>query len=180
MTTRVEHTNTRHVYRWLAASAFALALPWGAAQAATPNAGDATAAPPPPHEMRGGPGHGPERREHGPMAMLKKLNLTPEQDTQVKQILDKQHARMEGRREAHKAHHAEMRALVESDTFDQAKATRLIQQQQQQELNDRLAMLQTQHDIYKVLTPEQRSKLKALEERREQRWKDRDAKKPAK
>ncbi|HEY1059210.1 MAG TPA: Spy/CpxP family protein refolding chaperone [Limnobacter sp.] len=179
MTTRIEPTNTRNVYRWLAASAFALALPLGAAQAAMPAAGDATAAPPPPpHEMRGG--HGMERHEHGPMALLKKLNLTPDQNAKVKQILDKQRASMDGKREAHKAHRDEMRALVESDTFDQAKATQLIQQQQQQELNDRLSMLQTQHDIYMVLTPDQRTKLKALEDRREQRWKNRDGQKPVK
>ena len=61
-----------------------------------------------------------------------------------------------------RAHRDDMKSIVEQDIFDAAKAERLIAQQQEQERATKLAMLRSQHEIYKVLTPEQREKAKVV------------------
>lgn len=72
-----------------------------------------------------------------------------------------------------RAHREEMKSIVEQDTFDAAKAERLIAQQQEQERAIKLSMLRTQHEIYKVLTPEQREKAKVIRAEWKEKMKDR-------
>jgi protein CpxP len=98
--------------------------------------------------------------KHGGLGMLKQLDLTEAQQVQVKQIMQKQRVDMKAAMRDRRAHREEMRSLVENDTFDEARAERLITQQQNQERAMKMGMLRTQHEIYKVLTPEQREKAK--------------------
>lgn len=72
-----------------------------------------------------------------------------------------------------RAHREEMKSLVENDTFDAAKAERLIAEQQDQERAMKMSMLRTQHEIYKVLTPEQREKAKVIRAQWREKMKDR-------
>ena len=72
-----------------------------------------------------------------------------------------------------RAHRDEMKSLVEQDTFDATKAERLIKQQQDQEREAKLAMLRSQHEIYKVLTPEQREKAKVVRAEWKEKMKER-------
>lgn len=154
------------IQRWLAVSALALAIPFAQAQAA-PSVGDVTSVNSTrPAAERPGPRH-VRHPEHGPMRMLEKLNLSAEQKAQVKTILDKERDRMKDGHEARRAQRDQMKALVQAERFDRDRAAQLIQQEQGRELQDRLAMLQTRHDIYTLLTPEQRSKLQELETRHE-------------
>lgn len=82
-----------------------------------------------------------------------------------------------------RAHRDEMKSLVEQDTFDASKAERLIKQQQDQERDAKLAMLRSQHEIYKVLTPEQREKAKVVraewKEKMKERYKNKADKSPS-
>lgn len=105
--------------------------------------------------------HHGKMHHHG-MGMLKQLDLTEEQKTQVKAILDKQRGTMKNAMSERRTHREEVRTLVEAPEFDRAKAAALIKKQQARELDAKLDMLQTQHDIYKVLTPEQREKARTL------------------
>jgi periplasmic protein CpxP/Spy len=111
--------------------------------------------------------------KHGGMGMLKQLDLSEAQQAQVKQIMDKQRAEMKAAMGDRRAHREEMKTIVEQDTFDAAKAERLIAQQQEQERATKLSMLRTQHEIYKLLTPEQREKAKVIRAEWKEKMKDR-------
>lgn len=156
------------IQKMIAVTAMAMALPMGA-HAASHDAADKK-----PHsEMR-------HHHRHGDMAMLKKLDLTDAQQAQVKQIMQKQKANMKDAMGERRAQREEIRLLVEQDTFDSAKAERLISQQQDKERAAKLEMLKTRHEIYKVLTPEQREKAKVIRaehrEKMKERHKDRASK----
>ncbi|HEX4879999.1 MAG TPA: Spy/CpxP family protein refolding chaperone [Limnobacter sp.] len=101
------------------------------------------------------------RHEYG-MGILKQLDLSDTQKTQIKAIMDQQRSNMRGHIGERRAHREEMRNLVESANFDRSKAAALIVEQQEKEREMKLAMLQAQHEIYKVLSPEQREKARIL------------------
>ncbi len=105
-------------------------------------------------EMRG--------HHHQGMGLLKQLDLTEEQQAKVKDIMSQQKNNMKQAMGDRREHRDDMRGLVESDAFDAQKARALIAEQQAQELEMKLAMLKAQHEIYKLLTPEQREKAKAI------------------
>ncbi|MEQ9108480.1 MAG: periplasmic heavy metal sensor [Limnobacter sp.] len=127
------------------------------------------------HEEGGEKQHSEMRhhQKHGGMGMLKQLDLTQAQQAQVKQIMQKQRSDMKTAMSDRRAHREEMKSLVENDTFDAAKAERLIAEQQDQERAMKMSMLRTQHEIYKVLTPEQREKAKVIRAQWREKMKDR-------
>lgn len=133
------------------------------------------------HEEGGKKQHSEIRHhhKHGGMGMLKQLDLTEAQQAQVKQIMDKQRTEMKAAMSDRRAHREEMKSIVEQDRFDAAKAERLIAQQQEQERATKLSMLRTQHEIYKVLTPEQREKAKVIRAEWKEKMKDRYNKRKA-
>jgi len=155
-----------NIQKMIAITAMALTIPVSA-QAGHHEGGDKT-----PHsEMR--------RHHHGEMGMLKKLDLTEAQQTRIEQIMKQQKEAMKVAMADRRAQRKEMKSLVEQDTFDAAKAERLIAQQQDNERASKMNMLRTQHEIYKVLTPEQREKAKVMrtqwkEKMNERRGKNRD------
>ena len=141
--------NTRfNIQRVIAVSAVAMAIPLGAYAAH--------------HEPMGpdeeGKAHHHGARMHDEMEMLKKLDLTEAQKAQVQTLMQGQKEKMKAAMVDREKDREEMRALVETDSFDRALATRKIEQQQAKDLEMKLSMLQTQHAIYKLLTPEQRAK----------------------
>lgn len=133
------------------------------------------------HEERGSKPHAEMHHhyKHGGMGMLKQLDLTEAQQAQVKQIMDRQRTEMKAALSDRRAHREEMKSIVEQDTFDAAKAERLIAQQQEQERATKLSMLRTQHEIYKVLTPEQREKARVIRAEWKEKMKDRYEKRNA-
>ena len=52
-----------------------------------------------------------------------------------------------------------MRDLLAADTFDEVTARQLIEKQQQQAVDKRLAAMKLQHQVLQVLTDEQRQQL---------------------
>ncbi|WP_334119179.1 Spy/CpxP family protein refolding chaperone [Limnobacter sp.] len=113
------------------------------------------------------------QHKHGGMGMLKQLDLTEAQQAQVNQIMQKQRTEMKSAMSDRRAHREEMKSLVENDTFDAARAERLIAQQQDKERAMKLGMLRAQHEVYKVLTPEQREKAKVIRAQWKEKMKDR-------
>jgi periplasmic protein CpxP/Spy len=101
--------------------------------------------------------------EDHPPPYLMGLRLTEEQQDKVFTIL---HAAAPELREhmkaAHKAHEA-LRDLGESAAFDNAKAAALAQSAATAESQLALLRARTDHEIFSLLTPEQRSR---IEERR--------------
>ncbi|WP_338590539.1 Spy/CpxP family protein refolding chaperone [Shewanella khirikhana] len=134
-------------------------------------------------------GHG----ERGPMMMEKMrhmfrgLDLTDEQKTQIRELMkahkEDRKAQREGKDDAARsAHHDKMMALMNAERFDEAAAKALIAERQAQGEARALEAMKLQHEIYQVLTPEQKAKFqtrfdekrKEREERREERRKERE------
>jgi len=148
-----------NIQKMIAITAMAMAVPMSA-QAGHHGGDDKK-----PHsEMR----HHQHGDQYGGMRMLKKLDLTETQQTKIDQIMKQQKETMKAAMADRRAQREDVKALVEQDTFDAAKAERLIAQQQDKERASKLGMLRTQHEIFKVLTPEQREKAKVMRAE----WKD--------
>lgn len=142
-----------NIQKMIAITAMAMTIPMSV------QAGDHAGDEKKPHsEMR----HHQQGDQYGGMRMLKKLDLTETQQTKIDQIMQKQQEAMKTAMADRRAQREDMKSLVEQDTFDAAKAERLIAQQQDKERASKLGMLRTQHEIYKVLTPEQREKAKVM------------------
>ena len=106
--------------------------------------------------------------QHAPMKrMLAGLELTDSQREQIKQLM-KQHRSEQKAARPDKAERQQMRDLLAADTFDEVTARQLIEKQQQQAVDKRLAAMKLQHQVLQVLTDEQRQQ---LNEKR-QKWQE--------
>lgn len=98
--------------------------------------------------------------------VLDAVNATPEQRTQVKQIMDAARSDLQGQREAGRALHEQMRQLFAQPTVDARAAETLRQQALAQHDTASKRMMQAMLEVSRVLTPEQRAKLAELAARR--------------
>jgi protein CpxP len=124
------------------------------------------AAPPPP------PMHG-----HGDWAMggghrmeffADYLNLTDAQQTQMKTILQKEHASLKPLMQQMRQTHQALRTY-EQGTFDEAKVRAIAAQQAQSQVELTVAETRVHNELFQVLTPEQQTKMKEMETRHEAR-----------
>lgn len=112
--------------------------------------------------MMGGPMMGGMMGER----VLDAVNATPEQRTQVKQIMDTARTDLQGQREAGRALHEQMRQLFAQPTVDARAAETLRQQALAQHDTASKRMMQAMLEVSRVLTPEQRAKLAEMAARR--------------
>ncbi len=98
------------------------------------------------------------RGDHQLQFMATALDLTDAQVSQIKQIRSERKAGSQADRQQMKSLHQQLHALVTSDNFDEAKAGALIAQIQQQESSRMLEQAKEMNAIYKVLTPQQKTK----------------------
>jgi periplasmic protein CpxP/Spy len=154
---------------YVAGAALALALA-GAAHAAPPGGMMAMAQGPMAgqggHGGHGGPGgHGGHA---GPGAgmfdgmltrLLDRVNATPEQRTQIQQIMQAQQADMRAQREAGRALREQMMALFAQPTVDAAAVEQLRQKQLAMHDAASKRMSTAMIEISRVLTPEQRKQM---------------------
>ncbi|QYJ75185.1 MULTISPECIES: Spy/CpxP family protein refolding chaperone [Shewanella] len=114
--------------------------------------------------------------------MFRGLDLTDEQKTQFRELMkahkDERKAQREGKDDAARtAHHEKMKALMSAATFDEAAAKALIAERQAKGEARALEAMKLQHQMYQLLTPEQKAKFQArFDERkadREERRKER-------
>jgi Spy/CpxP family protein refolding chaperone len=119
-----------------------------------------TAAPPPPpmhgHEF----GMGPEGHMMGFFA--KSLNLTDEQKTQMKTIMQAAHPAMKPLMQQEHQIDQQLRQYVEG-TYNDAKVQALAAQRSQVEVDLTVAQTKLHNQLYQVLTAEQQSQLKQME-----------------
>jgi Spy/CpxP family protein refolding chaperone len=95
---------------------------------------------------------------------LKKLNLTPEQQTQVDQLTEQARPQATKIQEEMHANMQKLKALMYSSNYD-AKAVSTLANNQGQLLSQMLVLrAKLNSDIYKVLTPEQQQQLHTLME----------------
>ncbi len=151
--------------RRLFAAGLSLAL---AAGAASPGFAQSGSPGPPgsgldgPDAMMGDPAHLGRMADH----LLKGLDVSEAQRTQVRQIAQAAVADMKPQQEARRALHEKSLQLMAAPTLDAAAAEALRQQMLAQRDQASKRMLQAMLDIGRVLTPEQRV---ALAERMKQR-----------
>ncbi|MGA2101200.1 MAG: Spy/CpxP family protein refolding chaperone [Candidatus Sulfotelmatobacter sp.] len=148
-------------YRLLIA---ALAVLFGTAIAKSQTA-DAT--PPPPM-------HGHEFGMGGPMMgfFAKELNITDEQKTQMKAVLQKEHPAMKPLMEQQRQIDLQLRQYVEG-SFDQAKVQALAAQKSQVQAQITVQETRVHNELYQLLTADQQSQLKQLEAQHEARMQQR-------
>ena len=160
MSTTRPSSRTPRALRLLAATAV-IALAGGLSQAvlAAPHDGHGG------HGGRGGPGMGMFDGRHAEH-MLDAVNATPEQRSQVKQILQAAKTDMAAQRGAGRQLHEQSQTLFAQPTVDARAAETLRQQMMAQHDQASKRMLQVMLDVSRVLTPEQR---KSLSERMTQR-----------
>lgn len=97
--------------------------------------------------------------QHSPVKrMLAGLNLTDSQREQIKQLMQQHRSGQKNARPDNTRQ--QMRDLMAADTFDEVAARILLEAQQQQAVDKRLAALQLRHQVLQVLTAEQRQQLR--------------------
>ena len=107
--------------------------------------------------------------------VIRKLDLTAEQETQLKEMRESFREEMKGQFSEEdfqakiaerQAHQANMQSLVLADTFDQAKANELATAMVEKQAERRVKMLEKQHQMFSVLTPEQKAQVVEMQKER--------------
>lgn len=146
--------------------AAALAILFGTAIAKSQTADTTTPSPRPMHMHEFGLG--------GPMMwhLAQKLNITEDQKTQMKAVLQKERPTVEPLMQQQHQIDSQLRQYVEG-TFDQAKVQVLAAQKAQIQAQLTVQQTRIHNELYQLLTPDQQSQLKQLEAQHEQRMQQR-------
>ncbi|MCG9684620.1 CpxP family protein [Vibrio sp. Isolate23] len=111
--------------------------------------------------------------------IMRQLDLTDAQKEQIKVLRETSKTEMKAElKQNFETRHAEMQAnkeklqaLVLADTFDKATANELAKQMVEQQTARKVKMLEKQHQMLSILTPEQKTKYVELQkERAEKRF----------
>jgi protein CpxP len=115
------------------------------------------------HHGKMGAGHGD--MHHGFQQKLKALDLTAAQQEQVKAIMEKQKPLREARmKEMHESRQA-LREATRSDAYDSAKVREIANKQAALHADMTVLRVETMHQVYALLTPEQKQKWDAKRSR---------------
>ncbi|MBS1211466.1 MAG: putative lipoprotein signal peptide [Proteobacteria bacterium] len=124
---------------------------------------------PAPSKMQGCPGpqdmgpQGPGPHRMGPhkpgMPFLHGIDLTPAQSAQLKQMHEKQHEQAAAKHKALHEQHQALAKLVMSDSYSHAKADKIIARIGAIQADMERQRAESGHQLYQILTPEQRVKL---------------------
>ena len=101
--------------------------------------------------------------------MLRQLDLTADQHSQVKAIWEKEKPAMQPLMQQMHQNHAAMRALEANGAFDEAKTRALATQNSQAMIELQVAHARIKSEIMQILTPEQKAKLAQIEANHEAR-----------
>ncbi|WP_114767548.1 CpxP family protein [Vibrio rhodolitus] len=112
--------------------------------------------------------------------IIKQLDLTDAQKDQLKQMRETNKAQMkenyqanfEARKAERQAQHEKVQQLVLADNFDQAAANELAKQMVEKQTERKVKMLEKQHQMLSVLTPEQKAKFVELSKERMEKCAD--------
>jgi protein CpxP len=95
--------------------------------------------------------------------LLKQLNLTADQHTQVKAIFQKEQPTLEPLVQQMRQNREAMKALEAAGPFDEAKVTALATQNSQTVIQLEVEHERIKSEILAILTPDQKAKLAQLE-----------------
>jgi Spy/CpxP family protein refolding chaperone len=113
---------------------------------------------------------GPEFGGHMLAYFTRKLDLTDAQQAQVKDIMAKEKPAFRPLMLQMAQNHQQMRQLVMSNGFDEAKIRELATQQTQTMTELTVQRARVASELYQVLTPDQKTKLAAIINQLEQRF----------
>ncbi len=119
------------------------------------------------HHGHMGDGFGPSP-EHILAFMTDALDLTDAQQTQAKQIIEKEKPTLTPLIQQLADGHKQMRALEESTTFDEAAVRALATQHAQAITELIVAKARIKSELFAILTPEQKAKATTIMNRHEQ------------
>lgn len=111
----------------------------------------------------GGPGGGFHH-------MLKQLDLTTDQHSQVKAIFEKEKPTMQPLMEQMRQNREAMKALEASGPFDEVKTRALATQNAQTMVELQVEHARVKSQIMQILTADQKAKLAQIEANRDERW----------
>jgi len=117
-----------------------------------------------------GKGKGKNRGQNQQMG-FEKLNLTDEQKAEMKTIMSsqKEQKRVQKTDTERLAQQAEMQSLMQAETFDEAKAEELISNQQSKRNANKLEKMKAKHEMYQLLTDEQKAEFTEMQMQRKNR-----------
>ena len=118
--------------------------------------------PPPMH------GHGFGMDDHMMGFFAKQLNLTDDQKTQMKAVMQKEHPAMKPLMQQQRQIERQLRQYVEG-TYDEAKVRALATQKAQVDVELTVAQTRVHNELYQLLTPDQQAQLKEMEANHEAR-----------
>lgn len=127
----------------------------------------------PGHHERGGPGGGFMGHPGHIERLLKEVDATEQQRTQIRQITEAAAADLKGERENGRKRHQQMMALFAQPNVDAAAVESLRQQSIASADRSSRRMTQAMLDVARVLTPEQRAKLGQQMAERQRRFEQR-------
>lgn len=127
-----------------------------------------TAPPPPP--MHHGMGMGMHESMMGFFA--KQLNLTDDQKSQMKAVMQKEHTSLKPLMQQEHQIDLQLRQYVEG-SFDEGKVQTLAAQKAQIQARLTVAQTRIHNELYQMLTPDQQSQVKQMEAKHEARMQQR-------
>lgn len=98
---------------------------------------------------------------------FKALNLSPDQQEKIRAIEANHREIMQKNMTLMRANRTAERELVEAPNFDEAKAEKLAASNAKIMENNNLTTLRFRHEIYQILTPEQRAKFDTMRKQRQ-------------
>jgi protein CpxP len=99
--------------------------------------------------------------------MLKQLDLTSDQQSQVKAIFEKEKPTLQPLMQQMRQNHSAMSALEAAGTFDEAKTRALATQNSQTMIELQVEHARVKSEIMQILTADQKAKLAQIEANRE-------------
>ena len=141
----------------------ALAVLLGSVVARSQSTDDTAPTPPPMHHRMAMGMH-----EHMMGFFAKQLNLTDDQKTQMKAVMQKEHTNLKPLMQQEHQIDLQLRQYVEG-SFDQAKVQALAAQKAQIQAQLTVAQTRIHNELYQMLTPDQQSQLKQMEAKHEAR-----------
>lgn len=103
--------------------------------------------------------HGPGMAEHYMHHRLSQLDLTAQQHDQIKQIFDQQKPAREEKMHAMHESMMALRKATQAEPYDRNQVQEVANQQAKLQADLIVLRADTMHQVYAVLTPEQRKKL---------------------
>lgn len=120
-------------------------------------------------QRHGGPHEGGMLGEHGLEFFTDYLDLTPAQQTQIKETLAKEKPALKPLFQQESQSHQQMMQLVMSGNFDEAKATQVATQESQTHIQLEVQQARIHSELYQLLTPDQKTKMNQLLAKHQQR-----------